>query len=176
MTPRTALSRRTALATAALAPVGLAGCDLDPPQEADPGEDPSGGVTTAPDADAVLVAGVVAAIAAAEPVVAAARTAVPAAASVLTALEEVHARHRELLEEAAPDVSVPPAPETGVTARPAVALAAVRRAERRVRAEVDRASLQASSGDLARVLAVVAGSLAQHAAALDAVTGPGAAP
>lgn len=166
MSPRPALSRRTALATAALVPVGLAACDIDPPRD----EVPTGGVPPTPHADSVLVGEVVTAIAAAEAVVTAARDAAPAVAPTLDALVLTHSRHRELLAEAAPDASAPAAPEGGVPAGRGAALDAVRRVERHLRRDLQRASGQASSGDLARVLAVMVGSLAQHAAALDAAT------
>ena len=165
MTPRAALSRRTALATAAVVPVALSGCDIDPPAD----EGPHSEVAPTPHQDAALVASLVTAIAEAEAVLTAAGEAAPALAPQLAGLASAHAAHRELLAEAAPDAGAQDEPAVGVPSGRADALAAVRRMERLLRGEVERGCLQASSGDLARLLAVVAGSLAQHAAALDAV-------
>jgi hypothetical protein len=166
VTPRAALSRRTALATAASASLALGACDIDPPRD----DAPPGGASPTPDADSVLVGGVVAAIAAAQSVVEAALTAAPALAPTLDPLAATHAAHRELLAAAAPDAPTASPVDGGTTTDRASAVAAVRREERRLRRGVERASLAASSGDLARVLAVMAGALAQHEVALAATT------
>lgn len=164
MTPRAALSRRTAIATAAAVPAGLAACDIDPPADRGPGRDEA----PTPHQDAALVASLVTAIAEAEAVVTAAGEAAPALRTSLAGLASAHAAHRELLAAADPDAAVVDRPAVTVPSGRAAALAAVRRAERRLRGDLDRGCLQASSGDLARVLAVITASVAQHAAALDA--------
>lgn len=171
VTSRPALSRRTALSAAALAPVGLAGCDAGAPSA----ESPTG-ATAEPDPDTRLVGSVVGAIARAEAVVIASRAAAPRLARVLDPLAAAHAAHRDLFAQGAPSVPQPTVPDPEVPAGRRAALASVRRVEHRLRGEVELACLEASSGDLARVLAVVAGSLAQHAWVLDqtAADDPGA--
>ena len=165
MTVGARLSRRTALASAALAPLGLAACDIDPPERSDPTAGPS----PTPPADSVLVASLVAAFGEAEAVVSSAVDAHADLAPVLDPLVAAHAAHRELLAAAAPDeASTEPAPG-GVPGDRAAALAAVRRVERRLQRRVSKACGEAASGDLARVLASMAGSLAQHSVALAAV-------
>ena len=164
MTTRAAVTRRTAIA-AALAPAALAGCDIDPP----PDPAPPGAATPTPLEDSVLVGSLVTAIARAEAVVSAAGDAVPRLRPDLDGLLAAHAAHRSLLVEAAPDAPAPSAPEGAAPATRQAALAAVRRSEQRLRGQVERGCARASSGDLARVLAAMAGSLAQHAAALDGV-------
>lgn len=171
MTPRAALTRRTALSAAALAPAALAACDIDPP----PDPAPSGAATPEPPEDSVLVASLVTAILAAESAVTAARDRIPALRPALDALLAAHVTHRALLATAVPDApaSTPPTSATPVGRR--AALAAVRRVERRLRRQVETGCARASSGDLARVLSAMSGSLAQHSAALDAAAGPRAA-
>lgn len=164
MTPRAAVTRRTAIA-AALAPAALAGCDIDPP----PDPAPPGAATPPPLEDSVLVGSLVTAIARAEAVVRAAGDAVPGLRPALDGLLAAHAAHRALLVEAAPDAPAPATPDGGTPATRQAALAAVRRSEQRLLVQIERGCARASSGDLARALAAMAGSLAQHAATLDAV-------
>jgi hypothetical protein len=149
----------------ALSPLALAACDIDPPRPADPGPDAGAGAT--PTEDSVLVADLVAAVAEAEGVVAAARATHAGLAPVLDPLLAAHTAHRELLADAAPDADAEPS-AGGVPAGRGAAMAAVRRVERRLQRRVERACVAARSGDLARVLASIAGSLAQHAVALEA--------
>jgi hypothetical protein len=163
VTARPRLPRRTALTSAALAPLALAACDIDPPQPSGPTSE----ATPEPAEDSVLVASLVTAIAEAEGVVATARTAHTDLAAVLDPLAAAHAAHRSLLAEAAPDAASDEPATGGVPAGRAAALAAVRRVERRLQRQVARGCAQAASGDLARVLASIAGSLAQHAVALE---------
>lgn len=167
MTSGAALTRRTALAAAAVAPVVLTGCDIDSP--ADPA--PAATATPTPLADAVLVGSLVTAIADAEAVVIAGRDAVPDLASSWDPLIAAHAAHRALLTVAAPDAAATDLPTGAVpTGRGAVVLA-VRRAEVGLQRRLEQGCLQAASGDLARVLAAMAASLAQHVAVLDGAPG-----
>lgn len=168
MTLPARLSRRTALTSAALSPLALGACDIDPPRRDGPTSDGSSAASPSPSDDAVLVASVVTGIAGAEGVVAAVRTAHPDLAPALDPLAAAHAAHRELLAEAAPEVSPDDPVDAGTPAGRAAALAAVRRVERRLQRQVSRACSQAASGDLARVLASITASLAQHAVALEA--------
>jgi hypothetical protein len=168
VTARARLSRRTALASAALSPLALGACDIDPPRRDEPASGDSSPASPTPSDDALLVASLVTAITEAEGVVAAVRSAHPDLAPALDPLATAHSAHRELLAEAAPEVSGDDPVATGAPAARAAALAAVRRVERRLQRQVSRGCTQAASGDLARVLASITGSLAQHAVALEA--------
>ena len=64
------------------------------------------------------------------------------------------------------DADVPTPPPPRVPAERAGALDGVRRSEQRLLREVRRGCVDAASGDLARVLASMAASTAQHGAAL----------
>ena len=165
VTPRSRLRRRTTLTAAALVPALMASCDLDPPRD---GGGPAGDPPV--DADSLLVASVLSAIVSAEAVVAAASEASPGLARRLAPLAASHAAHRALLAEAAPDAATesasPAAPEDAA----APTLVAVRRSEARLQRTAIEACVDASSGDLARVLASVGASTSQHLAALDAGT------
>jgi hypothetical protein len=76
-----------------------------------------------------------------------------------------------VLVGAVPEADAPTAPSPRVGDRPEAALAAVRRSEQRLLRQVRTACLTAASGDLAHVLASVAASTSQHAAALAAGEG-----
>lgn len=157
------------MGSALTAPLVLAACDIDPPPR-----DDTSPASPPPPEDSELVASVVVELVRAEGVLAA------AAASGLTArlapLAAAHAAHRELLVGAVADAEVPDASPTRVPDAPDRALAAVRRSEQRLLRQLREACVGAASGDLARVLASVAASTAQHSAALPAtVLGSGTA-
>ncbi|MDR7253634.1 hypothetical protein J2X46_002624 [Nocardioides sp. BE266] len=162
--PGRPLSRRTTLGSALAAPLVLAACDIDPPS---PDADPSG-ATPPPPEDSELVATVVAALVDAEAVLVAAGTAVPALYARLEPLIAAHAAHRELLAGAIPDAEQPTASPATVPPVAAGALRAVRRSEQQLLRTLRDGCLGAASGDLARVLASMAASTSQHAAALTA--------
>jgi hypothetical protein len=77
-----------------------------------------------------------------------------------------HAAHLEVLEGAVADADVPTPPPPRIPADRSKALTAVRRSEQRLLREVRRGCVDAASGDLARVLASMAASTAQHGASL----------
>ena len=168
--PGRLLSRRTAVGSALAAPLVLVACDIDPParDDASPASPP-------PPEDAELVPAVVAELVRAEGVLAAAAAATGLAAR-LDPLLAAHAAHRELLADAVADAELPDASPARVPDAPDRALAAVRRSEQRLLRQLREACVGAASGDLARVLASVAASTAQHSAALPAtVLGSGTA-
>ncbi|QSR31824.1 hypothetical protein CFI00_15175 [Nocardioides sp. S5] len=151
------------MGSALAAPLVLAACDIDPPtrDDASPASPP-------PPEDAELVASVVAELVRAEGVLAAA--AAPGLVARLEPLVAAHAAHRELLAGAVADAELPGASSVRVPDAPDRALAAVRRSEQRLLRELRGACVGAASGDLARVLASVAASTAQHSAALGSGT------
>lgn len=166
--PGRPLTRRTTVGAALLAPLAVTACDIDPPARDHGSADP----TPPPPEDSELVAAVVAALVRARSVVEAATLAVPGLTPVLEPVATSHAAHLEVLAGAVADTDVPaPAPPTIAGDRDR-ALAVVRRSEQRLLREVRRGCVGAASGDLARVLASVAASTAQHGAAL-ADQGPG---
>jgi hypothetical protein len=146
------------------APLLLAACDIDPPvRESGPAD-----TTTPAPEDAELVAGVVASLVRAQSALEAATLSVPALGTRLQPIGDAHAAHLDLLVGAVPDADRPTAALPTVAPRVAQALTAVRRSEQRLMREVREACSVAASGDLARVLASVAASTAQHSAALAA--------
>ena len=167
--PGRPLSRRTTLGSALLAPIVLAACDIDPPPRADP----TSSATPEPPEDSELVASVVTALVQAQGVLDAAGEAVPGLAARLAPVVAAHAAHLDVLVGAVPESEVPTATPPSLPSRPPAVLAAVQRSEQRLLREVRAGCLEARSGDLARVLASVATSTSQHAAALSAT---GAAP
>lgn len=160
--PGRPLTRRTTVGAALLAPLAVTACDIDPP----PRDDGSANPTPPPPEDSDLVAAVVAELVRARSVVEAATLAVPGLTPVLEPVTTAHAAHLEVLAGAVADTDVPaPAPPT-ITGDRARALTAVRRSEQRLLREVRGGCVTAASGDLARVLASIAASTAQHGAAL----------
>jgi len=140
-------------------------CDIDPPaRESDAGPD----ATPTPAEDADLVAGVVASLVRAQAALEAASLSVPTLGLRLQPVGEAHAAHLDLLAAAVPDSERPTAALPTVGPRPGPALSVVRRSEQRLLREVHEACTAASSGDLARVLASIAASTAQHGATLAA--------
>ena len=156
------LTRRTTVGAALVAPLLVAACDIDPPSSADGSAD----AAPPPPEDSELVTAVVAALVRARSVVEAATLSVPELTPVLEPVATAHAAHLEVLEGAVADADVETPPPPRVPAERAGALTAVRRSEQRLLREVRRGCVGAASGDLARVLASVAASTAQHGAAL----------
>ena len=145
---------------ALLAPLAVTACDIDPPARSDGSTDSE----PPPPEDSELVTAVVVALVRARSVVEAATLSVPGLTPVLEPVATAHAAHLEVLAGAGPDAPTPAPPR--VPADRARALAAVRRSEQRLLREVRARCVAAASGDLARVLASVAASTAQHGAAL----------
>jgi hypothetical protein len=166
--PGRPLSRRTTLGSALAAPLALAACDIDPPAR----ESRPSSASPPPPEDSELVAGVVAALVRAQSVLDAATTAAPSLAARLAPLRTAHAEHLDVLAGAVPEAELPAGEAASVPSRPARALAVVRRSEQRLQREAREGCLAAASGDLARVLASVAASTAQHGAALAGPAGP----
>jgi hypothetical protein len=160
--PGPRLSRRTTLGSALAAPIVLAACDIDPP----PRTSGTSAPTLEPPEDSDLVATVVGELVRAQAVLEAASAAVPALGPRLAPVATAHAAHLDVLVGAVPQADVPTATPPPVPARPEAALTAVRRSEQRLLREVRTGCIGAASGDLARVLASVAASTSQHAAAL----------
>lgn len=109
----------------------------------------------------------VTAIVEAEAVVTAVGDAFPALEVLLVPFTRAHAAHRALLSGAVPDASTSAAEPVEVPGRRPAALATVRRTERRLQRTLELSTVRASSGDLARVLASMAASLAQHLTVLE---------
>lgn len=150
---------------ALLLPLGATAtaCDIDPPVR-----DTDSAATPEPPEDSALVASVVAAVTDAAATLAAASEVSPAVATRLAPLAQAHAAHLERLLGAIPDAEVPTAEALGVPGRPPAALAAVRRSEQALLRTLRESCVAAASGDLARVLASMAGSVSQHVGALAA--------
>ncbi len=160
--PGRPLTRRTTVGAALVAPLLVAACDIDPPSR----DEASADAEPPPPEDSELVTGVVAALVRARSVVEAATLSVPDLTPLLEPVSSAHAAHLDLLEGAVADAEVPTPPPPLVPADRAGALAAVRRSEQRLLREVRRGCVDAASGDLARVLASMAASTAQHGAAI----------
>lgn len=150
------------MGSALVAPLVMAACDIDPPPR--DGDDST--VTAPPPEDSELVAGIVTELVQAQSVLEAASLSVRALGPRLVPVGAAHAEHLEVLTGAVPDADVPAPAPPAIASQPARALAAVRRSEQRLLREVQQGCLSAASGDLARVLASIAASTAQHDAAL----------
>ena len=96
----------------------------------------------------------------------AAAAAVPALAGRLDPVVAAHGAHLDVLVGAVPESEVPTADPPALPPRAQAVLTAVQRSEQRLLRQVRTGCLEARSGDLARVLASVAASTSQHAAAL----------
>lgn len=150
------------MGSALTAPLVLAACDIDPPR----GDGDSSVATAPPPADSELVAGIVSELVRARSVLEAATLAVPALGPLLAPVEAAHTEHLEVLAEAVPDADLPAQAPPTITPQQVRALTAVRRSEQRLLREVRQGCLSSASGDLARVLASIAASTAQHGAVL----------
>lgn len=170
--PGPTLTRRTAVSAAGatlVAPTVLAACDIDPPA-AERDRTPA---TAPPPEDSALVAAVVVELVRARSVIEAATLSLPTLTPRLQPTADAHAAHLDVLVGAVPDSDVPtPAPPTLAPVEDR-ALTAVRRSEQRLLREVRQGCVAAASGDLARVLASIAASTAQHAATLSPDPAPG---
>ena len=166
--PGRPLSRRTAVGSALAAPLALAACDIDPPVR-DRGGAPA---SAPPPEDAELVAAVVAELGRAGSVLAEAGSRSAGVAASLEAAGRAHAAHRQLLLGAVEGSELPGTDPVRVPRDPVRALAAVRRSEQRLLRVVREGCTGAASGDLARVLASIAASTAQHGVALDREVAP----
>jgi hypothetical protein len=160
--PGRPLSRRTTLGSALAVPIVLAACDIDPPPRAEP----TSSATPEPPEDAELVVGVVNALARAQGILLAAASGVPALEARLDPVITAHRAHLDVLVGAVPESEVPSIVAAALPTGPASVLAAVRRSEQRLLRAARAGCLEARSGDLARVLASIAASTSQHAAAL----------
>ena len=160
--PGRSLTRRTAVGAALVAPLVVTACDIDPPSR----DNGSADAAPPPPEDSELVTAVVAALVRARSVVEAATLSVPDLTPLLEPVATAHAAHLEVLEGAVADADVPTPPPPRIPADRSGALTAVRRSEQRLLREVRRGCVDAASGDLARVLASMAASTAQHGAAL----------
>lgn len=173
----TPLSRRGALAAGAAA---LAtGCDLDP--RADPAVPTPTAPTSAPpggrgdpgkDADLKLLDEARTGVAAALALVEAARDRHPSLRGSLRPLAVVHRVHARELATAGRDVESTDDAGRQVRGDPTRALARVRAHEERLQRELTAAAVRSYSGGFARLLGMLAASVAQHLATLPA--GPGA--
>lgn len=112
------------------------------------------------------MATVVAELVRARSVIEAATLSLPTLTPRLQPAAAAHAAHLDVLVGAVADADVPAPAPPEVAPDEGRALAAVQRSEQRLLREVREGCVGASSGDLARVLASVAASTAQHAAAL----------
>ena len=160
--PGRPLTRRTAVGSALVVPLVLTGCDIDPPRR-DGGASPD---AAPPHEDSAVVAAVVTELVRARSVLESATLTVPALGSRLAPVGAAHAEHLAVLVQAVPEADVPTPSPPPIGTQQARALTAVGRSERRLLREVQRGCLAAASGDLARVLASIAASTAQHASAL----------
>ena len=160
--PGRPLSRRTTLGSALAAPLVLAACDIDPP----PRSDGTSAPTPEPPEDSALVAGVVDSLARAQGLLIVAAAGIPELAARLDPVATAHAAHLDLLVGAVPRSEVPSIAGAALPTQPAAVIATVGRSEQRLLRAVRAGCLEARSGDLARVLASVAASTSQHAAAL----------
>ena len=151
------------------APLVLAACDIDPPVRARRPAD----AAPPPPEDSELVAAVVAALVRAQACSRPRRSSRPRpgprllAAATPTPPTSSCSWARSPTPRSGPRL---PRPSPGRSDR---ALTAVRRSEQRLLREVRAACVAAASGDLARVLASVAASTAQHSAASATVPAPG---
>lgn len=156
------LGRRGVLA-GALGVAALSACDVDdlrpPEDDAEPTPSPSATSTPQPDADLQLAQDLAYEMSAALVLVTQARRSFPRLRDRLAPLARMHRAHLEVLEP--PEDRGVPLPEPA--ASPAEALAAVRSVEEALRRGLVAGALEARSGALARLLASVSASVAQHA-------------
>jgi hypothetical protein len=165
------VSRRGALVTGAV--LLTAGCDLDPrtSEPVEPAPTSGAPTTTDEDSDLALLDDVRAAVAQALTTVLATRQGVPRLRTALGPLAAMHRAHLAALDGAASPAPAASRPPPVVTGDPAAALGGVRRLETRLQRRCADASVSAGSGELARLLAALSASVAQHLARLP--EGPG---
>lgn len=152
----------------------LAACDVDDlrPPEVGGSPAPTAGATTAPDADTVLVESLVAMVVGAQETVRLARRRFTSLRPALKPLVLMHRRHLDVLLQTEQQVRS----SVRVPRSAADALREVRTAERDLQNELADGAVQSHSGALARLLASMSASVAQHLAELPstpAAEGPG---
>lgn len=161
-------TRRAALGGALAGVLGVAACDLDKPA---PAPSPTSGGTAEPgpqpDSDQQIVDEARAETATLLALLLATATRHGALRRPLAGLRSMHRAHLALLE-GGDDPGGAPEP---VPATPAAALAALRRSESRAQARLADWSVAADSGALARLLAGMSASVAQHLAVLPTTPG-----
>lgn len=180
-----ALGRRSTLAlglgAAAVLGLGLGGCDLDDLTGASAGA--PGAEEPESDPDQGLVDSVLADLDQQLAAVVAARAATPSLRRALRPLEEMHRAHRAVLDPDTSGTATPSATPSASASSPAPTPAAdpprpvrtLRRigaSETAHQAVLTAASVTARSGALARVLASMSASVAQHLAVLAPAAGP----
>ncbi len=157
---------RRGLLGGALGLLTLSACDVDdlrpPEDETLPTPSGSASATAEPDADTRLAEDAAYEIAAALVVVDSVRRAFPGLRERVQPLARMHRAHLEVLEPP-DDRSVPAPPRDGTRAE---ALGRVRAAEQTLQAALTTAAVEARSGALARLLASMSASVAQHTAVL----------
>lgn len=157
------LGRRGVL-SGVLGIIALSACDVDdlrpPEDDSSPTPTPtaSGSVPVEPDADARLAEDTAYTMAVTAVLVDQVRRDFPRLRQRLQPLVRMHRAHLEVLE--APDDRSIPSPAPAAT--PAEALARLRTAEDALHQTLTTASVEARSGALARLLASVSASVAQH--------------
>lgn len=172
------MSRRTALGAVLLgtgaAAVGCDGTDRSAPVEETPAdrtradESPTDEVPTEPaeeDPDVSLLREQLAGIVETATLVTATSRRHRPLRRQLSALQDMHAAHRDVLGEAAADGTAEPSgTRSRVPRRKGQALAAVRRREEQLAAALERGAVAAESGSFARALASMSVSVTQHLA------------
>lgn len=158
-------TRRTTVAVLPL--VALAGCRWGPEDDESPAE------KQAQDADAGLVKAAAEAIARLNLEVSGAAEDHIGLASALAPLSAMHLAHLQLLDTTVDVASI----DTGEPAQPdsRSALTAIRRGEARLQTQLADLATSAESGTLARALASMSASIAQHLAVLPEITNRGPA-
>ena len=157
---------RRGLLGGALGLLAVSACDVDdlrpPEDETLPTPSGSASVAAEPDADTVLAEDTAYEIAVALAVVDGVRRDFPGVRKQVQPLARMHRAHLGVLEPP-DDRSVPAPPRDGTRAE---ALARVRTAEQTLQITLTAAAVEARSGALARLLASMSASVAQHTAVL----------
>jgi hypothetical protein len=148
--------------------VATTACDVDDlrPPEDGPTPSPPPSASSAPDSDAALVTSVAVAILSANDLVGVVRRRHPALEASAGSFARMHRRHLGVLQ---PTGDLKTRTATRVPSSAAVALKELRGAELGLRRQLARASVQADSGALARLLASMSAAVSQHLAVLPTV-------
>jgi hypothetical protein len=174
--------RRTVLAvTAAVAVAPLAGCELDPPEDAAPSDGPDA-ILSDEEYDTDLAGKAARSISATLADVRAAAERHVGLAQSLAGLIAMHEAHHALLADAGADSDdgdgddPSGSPSESVTAPPASgqALSRLTASERKLSRRLEGWAVAARSGQFARVLASMSASVSQHVAVLPAAKEPAA--
>ena len=165
---------RRGLLGGALGLLALSACDTDdlrpPEDEAEPTPSPSASAPVEPDADSTLVEEVLAAISVAADHVAGARG-LPRLRRQLGPLARAHDAHLAALDAEPSGTAAPVVPTS-----PAAGIETVREQEQLLQRTLTSASVSAQSGALARLLASMSASIAQHVHVLPAAPPVGGGP